>query len=115
MRLGYFAVVISLLGCGKGTDDNQATNKTPPHSTKPLHVVVKSSNYYGVVSITISNQDSFDWHNVKVCVNEQWCAETEAHGGSPSTDRTIKATQAWSLNWFMQNSIAYRDAVRAGE
>lgn len=65
----------------------------------------------GVASITVQNRGSSDWTSVIVCVNDRWCAD--GHVGSEAGGR-IAAGGQWKLNWFMEDSIALRDAVRAG-
>lgn len=79
---------------------------------KRLSAMVSGGNIMGVVNVTVKNGDSFDWTNVKVCINDRWCSD--GHVGSES-NQTIKVGDQWTLNWFMQNSIAYRDALRAGQ
>jgi hypothetical protein len=97
----------SILAGAGGAADVRGSQR----SAKRLNSEVEARNFMGVVGITVKNRDAFDWTNVKVCINDHWCAD----GPRGSSEPTIKAGDQWILNWFMQNSIAYREAVRAGQ
>lgn len=60
---------VNTAATGEGTAASSATAA----NRKSLKAKVETRPLVGDIFIYVGNDDSFDWHNVTICVNDVWC------------------------------------------
>lgn len=102
-----------------GTKSQNATKKTGKTKKGPSKITASISlgSMFGTVWVRVTNRDDSDWHNVRVCVNSEWCSDPIERirpcKGDPSKDSRqlysdcTKEEQdaghmSKSLNWFIE-------------
>lgn len=83
---------------------DSSTPTTPPKAPirgAHLNLKVRTHGMPGVRYVRLENRDSFDWHHVRVCVNERWCLDHPVLEPCHSKDCLDASDGGHSFIWYM--------------